>query len=117
MGRGGSILLRQHDGDDALGDGRVGRIGRMHRQGRIEIIVEEQLVPFNFEHAEVMFLVWVIGVAEIVVDRDSLDDASDCFGAECGNTCRNKGVPALRFWRSSSLSVRMVSVLVVIVLS
>jgi hypothetical protein len=33
-----------------------------------------------------MFFVWVVGVAEIVVDRDGFDDASDGFGAECGDT-------------------------------
>src|ERR1700688_4052000 len=33
-----SVFLREHDCDDALGDGWVGRIGGMHGQGRIIII-------------------------------------------------------------------------------
>jgi hypothetical protein len=45
-----SILLRQHDRDDPLGDGRIGRIGRMHRQVLIEIIdLEHDHVTVSFE--------------------------------------------------------------------
>jgi hypothetical protein len=58
----------------------------------IEIIdLEKYRVAAGFKRAKVMFFVRVVGVAEIVVDRDSLDDARHGFGSECGNTGRNKG--------------------------
>ena len=46
----GSVFLGQHDGDDALGDRGIGRIGRMMRHGRIEIIdLEKDCMAIGFE--------------------------------------------------------------------
>ena len=86
MAGGSSVFLRQHDGDDALGDGWVGRIGGMHGQRGIVIIdLEKDRVAIGFERAKVMFFVWIVGVAKVVVDFDGLDDARDCFGAKRSN--------------------------------
>ena len=72
------ILLGQHDGDDALGDRRIGGIGRVIRERLVEIIdFEKDGVAVSFERAEVVLAKGVVGVAEIVIDRDGLDDPVD----------------------------------------
>ena len=76
------IFLGQHDGDHSLGDGWVGRIGGMRGQRGVEIIdLEKDRVAIGFERAKVMFFVWIVGVAKIVIDFDGLDDASDSLGS------------------------------------
>jgi hypothetical protein len=73
-------ILRRADGDDALGDIWVARIGRVILQILIEIVdLKKDRVTVGVERAKVMFLVWVIGVTEIIERRDSLDDPVDCF--------------------------------------
>ena len=87
-----SVFLRQHDGDDALGDRRISWVGRVRGERLIEIIdLEKDRVPVDFERAKIVFFVWVVGVAEIVVDRDSFDDARNSFGAEGGDTGGDEG--------------------------
>jgi len=45
-----SILLRQHDRDHALGDGRISRIGSVARDGLAEVIdLEKDPVAVDFE--------------------------------------------------------------------
>ena len=52
-GQGGSVFLREHDGDDTLGYGWVGRIGGMRRQSGIKIIDREiDRVAIGFERAK-----------------------------------------------------------------
>ena len=43
---------------------------------RVVVIVdlEKDAVPVRFKAAKVMLFVWVIGMAKVVVDRDSLGD-------------------------------------------
>jgi hypothetical protein len=85
-----SVFLRQHDGYYALGDGWIGRIKGMHRQSGIVIIdLEKDRVALDLERAKVMFFVWIIGAAKVVVDFDRLDDARDCFGAERNDAYRH----------------------------
>ena len=73
-------LSRQHDGNDALGDDWVRRIGGMHCQCRIVIIdLEKDGVALGFERAKVVFFVWIVLVAKVVKDFDGLDDARDRF--------------------------------------
>ena len=75
------IFLGQHDRDHSLGDGWVGRIGGMRGQRGVEIIdLEKDRVAIGFERSKVMFFVWIVGVAKIVIDFDCLDDASDSLG-------------------------------------
>ena len=94
MAGGSSVFLGQHDGDDALGDGWVGRIGGMHGQRGVEIIdLEKDRVAIGFERAKVMFFVWIVGMAKVVVDFDGLDDVRDCFGSERSNACRHDRMP------------------------
>ena len=45
-----SMLLRQHDRDDPLGDSGIGRIGRMYRQFAIQVIdLEHDHVTVGFK--------------------------------------------------------------------
>ena len=58
----------------------------MHGQRGIVIIdLEKDRVAIGFERAKVVFFVWIVGVAKVVIDFDGLDDARDCFGAERSN--------------------------------
>ena len=87
-----SVLFGQHDGDDALGDRGIGRVGRVIREAFVEVInLEKEFVPVDFEYAEIVLFVWVIGVAEIIVHGDGFNDASDGFGAEGGDTGCDQG--------------------------
>ena len=88
-----SILLGQHDGDDALGDQWIGRVGRVIRQRLVEIIdFEKYQLAVGFERAEIVFFIWVVGMAKIVVHRDGLDDPGDSIGAEGGNPGGHDGM-------------------------
>ena len=76
-----SILLREHDRDDPVGDGRIGWIGRMHRQLSIEIIdLEHDHLTFGFERPKVVFLMRIVRMAKIIEDGDRLDDPLDGLG-------------------------------------
>jgi hypothetical protein len=87
---GGSVFVGQHDGDDALSDVWVGRIGRMHGQRGIEVVdLEKDRVAVGFERAKVMFFVWVVGVAKVVVHFDCLDDARDSRIRALNDTLRH----------------------------
>jgi hypothetical protein len=47
-----------------------------------EIIdLEKYCVTVDLERTKVIFLVWVVGVAEVIVDGNCLHNACDCFGA------------------------------------
>src|SRR5271166_1864639 len=86
----GSVFLGQHDGDHSLGDVWVGRIGGMRGQRGVEIIdLEKDRVAIGYERAKVMFSMWIVGVAKVVIDFDGLDDARDCFGSQRSNAYRH----------------------------
>jgi hypothetical protein len=52
----------------------------MHGQRGIEIIdLEKDRVTINLKRTKVMFFIWVVDMAEIVVDANCLHDAGDCF--------------------------------------
>ena len=86
---------------------------QMHCQCGIVIIdLEKDGVAFGFKRAKVMFFVWIVGVAKVVVDFDGLDDARDDFGSERNDAYRHDRIAWLKFFRSSSLRVRMRSVCV-----
>src|SRR5271163_4610227 len=88
--RAGSVFLRQHDGDDALGNVWVGRIEGVHRKRWIEIIdLEKDRVAIDLERTKVVFSMWIVGVAKVVIDFDGLDDARDCFGSQRSNAYRH----------------------------
>ena len=62
----------------------------MHRQSGIVIIdLEKDCVVLDLERAKVMFFVWIVSMAKVVVDFDRLDDARDCFGAERSDAYRH----------------------------
>ena len=48
----------------------------------IQVDLEKDRVTVGFKGAEVVLFVWVVGVTEVVIDGDSLDDARNCFGAQ-----------------------------------
>jgi hypothetical protein len=49
-------------------------------------------VAIDSERAKVMFFMWIIAAAKVIVDFDGLDDAHDCFGTEGGHAWRHNGV-------------------------
>ena len=64
----------------------------------VEIIdLEKDRLAVGFERAEVVFFVRVVGVAEIVIDGDGLDDARDSFGTERGDAGVITAVPSWKF--------------------
>jgi hypothetical protein len=61
-----SVLFSQHDGDDALSDRRISWVGRVRGQHLIIVIdLEKDRLTIDLERAKVVFLVWIVGVAEI----------------------------------------------------
>ena len=67
----------------------------MVRQGRIEIIdLEKDRLSVGFERPKIMFFVWVIGVAKIVIHRDGFDDALDSLLAKRSDAGRDDGAAA-----------------------
>jgi hypothetical protein len=64
----------------------------MMRHGGIELIdLEKDRLAIGFEGPKVMFLVRIVGVAEIVVDGDCLDDAGNSLGAKGGDAASHHG--------------------------
>jgi hypothetical protein len=62
------------------------------RQGLVEIIdLEKDRLTFGLERPKIMLFVWVIGVAEVVIHRDSLDDALDSLLAKRSDAWRDDG--------------------------
>jgi len=62
----------------------------MQSQRAIEIIdLEKDRVALDLERAKVMFFVWIVGVAKVIVDFDRLDDARDGFGSERSDAYRH----------------------------
>jgi len=46
------------------------RIGGMGQRGIVIIDLEKDCVAIGFERAKVMFFVWIVGMAKVVVDFD-----------------------------------------------
>jgi hypothetical protein len=85
--------------------------GGMHGQRGVEIIdLEKDRVAIGFERAKVMFFVWIVGVAKVVVNFDGLDDVRDCFGSERSMPVVMTACPWPKFFRSASLRVLMRSI-------
>jgi hypothetical protein len=66
----------------------VGSAGvrRMVGEGLVEIIdLEKDRGAVDVERSEVVLLIWVVGFAEIVEDRDGLDDPAQGFLTEGGD--------------------------------
>ena len=86
---------------------------------RLIVIIdfEEEPVAVDFERPKVVFFVWVVGMTEIIIDGNCLHDPRDRLAPKAATPAVIKAVPVAKFWRSSSLSARMASVLVVIVVS
>jgi hypothetical protein len=53
--------------------------------------LEKYLVAIGFERTEIVLFVWVVGVAEIVVDGNRLHDAGYGFGSQCCDAGRDEG--------------------------
>ena len=67
----------------------------MVRQGRIEIIdLEKDRLAVGLERPKIMFFVWIIGVAKIVIHRDGFDDAVDSLLAKRSDAGRDDGEAA-----------------------
>jgi hypothetical protein len=62
-------------------------------KGLIKIIdLEINHVAICFKRPKVVFPIRVVGVAEILVDRDGLDDPGDCLRPEGGDATRHHGM-------------------------
>jgi hypothetical protein len=62
------------------------------RQGLVEVIdLEKDLLSVGLERPQIMFFVWVIGVAKIVIHRDGFDDALDSLLAKGSDAWRDNG--------------------------
>jgi len=63
-----SVLLGQHDGDHALGDGPVSCVWGMVGEALVVIIdLEKDRLTVGFERAEIVLFVRIVGVAEIQI--------------------------------------------------
>jgi hypothetical protein len=62
-----SVLFRQHDGDNALGD-RISWVGQVRYERLVAIIdLEKDRLAIDLKRPKIVFLIWVVGVAEIIV--------------------------------------------------
>jgi Ethanolamine utilization protein EutJ (predicted chaperonin) len=63
----GSILVRQHDGQQSLGDRGVGWVGRVSREVVIVVVdFEEEPLPLDLQRTEVVLAVGVVVLIEAV---------------------------------------------------
>jgi hypothetical protein len=76
-----SILLGEHDGDDALGNGGIRWVrGEISKRFIVIVDLEKDVVAVDFERAKVVLFVRIVGVAEIVEHGDRLYEArNDLF--------------------------------------
>jgi len=60
---------------------------------RLVVVVdlEKDRAAVDLERAKVVFFVWIVGVAKVVVDFDCFHDARDRFAAEGGYARRHEG--------------------------
>src|SRR5437762_493711 len=92
-----SVLFGEHDGDHALSDRGIGWVEGVRGEFFVIIIDHEKdRLAIDLERSEVMFLVGVIGVAEIVIDSDGLDDTGHGFGAESGDTGSQESIAGFK---------------------
>jgi hypothetical protein len=64
----------------------------MRRQVLVVVVdLEKDPVAVGVERAEVMFFVRIIGVAKVVIDRDSLDNSVHGFCTKGGDARRHDG--------------------------
>ena len=50
-------------------------------RGLVEIIdLEKDHLAIDFQRAEIVLFIRIVGVTKIIVDRDSLDDSGNRFG-------------------------------------
>ena len=67
----------------------------MVRQVLVEVVdLEKDRLSVGFERPKIMFFVWVIGVAKIVIHRDGFDDALDSLLAKRSDAWRDDGEAA-----------------------
>jgi hypothetical protein len=64
-------------------------------EGSIKIIdLEKDSFPLDLERSKVVLFVWVVGFAEIIKDRDGLDDPVQGFLTESGDAWGDDGAAA-----------------------
>ena len=71
----------------------------------------------KIERTKVVLAMWIVGGAEIVKSRDGLNQPLDASGPRAATPGVITAPPPRRCWRSSSLSARILSVSVDMVLS
>ena len=74
------VLFCKHDRYYAFCDSRVGSIGRVAGERLIVVVnFEKDCVAVSREGTEVMLFIWIVGVTEIVIEGDGLNDTRDRF--------------------------------------
>ena len=67
-----SVLTRQHDRDDPLSKGRIGRVRGVARQRPIKVVdLEEDSCAIAGELTKVVFLMWIVGLVTFVIGGTS----------------------------------------------
>src|SRR5579862_5231218 len=54
----------------------------------IQVDLEKDRVAVGFQRPKVVLSIWIVGVTEVIVDLDRLDDAGDHFTVEGGDAHR-----------------------------
>jgi hypothetical protein len=58
-------------------------------EGRVVVVdLEKDCVAINVERAKVVLFVWIVGITEIVVNGDGLENPRDDLITESGNARR-----------------------------
>ena len=93
----------------------------MQCQCGIEIIdLEKDSVAVGFERTKIVFFIWIVGVAKVVVDFDCLDDARHCFGTERSDAYRHHRVTLVEILsqlvveRANAVGLGVISVVMVV---
>jgi hypothetical protein len=93
-----SILLRQHNRNHALGDRRIRWVWRVITTRVIKIIdLKEYCLTIDLERPKVMFAVRVVGVAELVINGNCLDDALTVSAPSAATPAVITAVPVAKF--------------------
>ena len=68
----------------------------MHGHGEVVVIdLKEDGMTIGVERSKVMFLMWIVGVAEVIKDLNRVENAGDRFSTEgCNASCDDSSATA-----------------------
>ena len=112
------VLFRQHDSNHALGDRRIGWVGRVLAKRLIVVVdLEKYRVAVGVAHTEIMLFVRIVRLAEVVIDGDRLTILATASAPSAATPAVMTAWPVLKSFRKRSLRARMVSVSLVMLTS